>query len=242
MSTGSTTQTVNSAVSARIGPPAGAAAPVSVTTITSTGDVVVKAMNGQSATAIADRSGGGAISVSAMSATTTVTGRADAFVGRNVHLTASGLTIHGELTRGGRVVEHDLQQLGGGVNVAAPSVTATATPTVTSGIGEDAVITTTAGVGGGGDVIVEAIGRGEVDATGEVYGGGVVSIGTPHATASVRPTVAASIGTGTTIGADGAVKVTAALTTSPIKAPPSDVITDVDTSDTAWDPSTPPTR
>ena len=65
--------------------------------------------------------------------------------------------------------------------------------------------------------MVTAIGRAEADATGNAFGGGVVTVGSPDATATLAPSVDAHIGTdgaarSTVVVAKGSIKVRAELT------------------------------
>ena len=84
----------------------------------------------------------------------------------------------------------------------------------------------------GGDVTITALGRGEADAVGSIYGGGGLNVVPPRSNAVVDPTVDAHIGTAaaksTTIAALGNISLTARLTKAGNTY--SDLLTNIDIS------------
>ena len=191
------------------------------TEIRTTDRVKVLATSSQSAIATADGGGGGAVTVNYLIAYAEVLSDTSAFVGDGTTIPTAGGVEVGATVVGAPASATVTVGSGGALDIAGTEATAKSTPKVLAAIGDAVTIgkftDPVVPLGIGGDVLVNAIGRAEADATGNAYGGGVVTIGSPSADAVVDPDVDAHIGTddaarSTQIATSGSIRVRAELT------------------------------
>lgn len=171
--------------------------------LSSDGNITTKAVTAADSESYINMISGSFLNVSVLRADAKVAGETVAYIGDGVGITdANSLTVEAEATN---TATSDTYigsiDLG---SVKAPKAVSTVAPTVKAYIGEDAAVNVD------NDVIVNARSvRGEGDATSISAGGGGVSVGIAYALVDTDVTVSGYIASGTSVTADGDVKVTA---------------------------------
>ena len=219
---GHATTVVKGTVQASIGPDGAATLPSDQrTTITAEDDIEISTLSSTFAKANGGGGSGGVISVGELFVTATDSAATKAFIGDAVSVPgARNITISAEI-EGAPASATGVYSSGAVIDIKGAHATATSQPKAEAYIGDAVTIgdlaNAAAPVAIGGNVMVTAIGRAEADATGNAFGGGVVTVGSPDATATLAPSVDAHIGTdgaarSTVVVAKGSIKVRAELT------------------------------
>ena len=200
------------------------------TKITATELVHVLATSTEAAKTTGGSGGGGIVNVGAITVEATVTSSTKARIGAGVDvLRATDLLVRANV-RGSSSLATVVIGSGGVVDVRVVTAIARNAPSVEAAVGQSSTIVTVSDAAGlAGDVTVEAIGRSEADSTAEAYGGGAVSVGAAFARAILAPSVATTIGSGTTITAARDITVKSDLRKFVPEDPVTDVIQGVDT-------------
>ena len=165
----------------------------STTTVTATGAVQVVATASQSATGSNQGGSGGALTVSWLNATTSVSSAITALIGDGVTISSAGTVQLRAETFNADATSNVTVGGGGGGEIAGVTVTAISNPTITAAVGDGVQIGSASPVAG--DVSITALGRAAADATGNAYAGGLVVVATPQATVTIDPAVDVHVGT-----------------------------------------------
>ncbi|HYC46066.1 MAG TPA: LEPR-XLL domain-containing protein, partial [Burkholderiales bacterium] len=168
------------------------------------GTLTVEAAALNSARAKTEGGAGGLIGAALLKATANSIGTTESKMDDGADVTKAG-NVNVHATDNSFGTANAVAGTGGAVSAGGVLTTANVKPTITAKIGNNATLS---GVTGNIDVSAESA-QAEGDATAAVYGGGLVQVGAAQANGDIEPNVAASIGTGTTIDADGDVTVRA---------------------------------
>ncbi len=190
--------------------------------VNAAGNVSIEATSKQFAAA--DNTAGGGSALAAVGTANGIAryqGTTRAAIVENANVTSTGSISVNATVDGAGTNAKLLAGTGGGISVGSTKAESLSLPTIEAFIGKGATVRAY-----GGDLNVNAIGRGEADANGESSGGGVGQIGVAYATSTYTPTISATLFDGAIVSASRDLNVKAEHRKAETSAAPTDTIQD----------------